>query len=111
VSNVLDYKGYLGSAEFSAEDEVFHGKLEGIRDLVSYEGADVESLKQAFHEAVDDYIAICQKKKKQPDQPFKGTFNVRVRPDLHRRAAIYSAEHKLKLNNVVTEALERFLGQ
>jgi predicted HicB family RNase H-like nuclease len=63
MSSVLEYNGYLGSAEFSAEDEVFHGRLEGIRDLVTYEGTDVESLKRAFHKAVDDYIATCERKK------------------------------------------------
>ncbi len=85
MSSVVEYKAYIGSVEYSSEDEVFHGKLEGIRDLVTYEGTDVESLKRAFHEAVDDYIETCQKKNKQPDRPFKGTFNVRVGRDLHRR--------------------------
>lgn len=109
MSSVLEYNGYVGSAEFSAEDEVFHGKLEGIRDLVTYEGTDVESLKRAFHEAVDDYIVTCEREKKAPERPFKGTFNVRLRPELHRRIAIYSAEHNKKLNNVVAEAIETFL--
>lgn len=109
MKNMLEYKRYLGSVEFSSEDEIFHGKLEGIRDLVSYEATDVEGLKRAFHEAVDDYLATCEKKTKQPERPFKGTFNVRVRPDLHRRAYIFSTEHKTKLNNVVSEALEQYL--
>jgi predicted HicB family RNase H-like nuclease len=45
---MIEYKGYIGSAEFSAEDDVFHGKLQGLRDLVTYEGADVTSLKRSF---------------------------------------------------------------
>lgn len=109
MSNTLEYKGYIGSVEFSAEDEVFHGKLEGIRDLVSYEATEVEGLKRAFHQAVDDYLTTCEKKRKKPEQAFKGVFNVRVRPDLHRRAFIYSTEHRKKLNNIVSEALEQYL--
>ena len=109
MSSVLEYNGYVGSVEYSADDEVFHGKLEGIRDLVTYEGTDVKSLKGAFQEAVDDYLATCQKKKRSPERPFKGTFNVRLRPELHRRIAIYSAEHNKKLNSVVAEAIENFL--
>lgn len=109
MSNTLEYKGYIGSVEFSAEDEVFHGKLEGIRDLVSYEATEVEGLKRAFHQAVDDYLTTCEKKHKKPEQAFKGVFNVRVRPDLHRRAFIYSTEHRKKLNNIVSEALEQYL--
>lgn len=62
MTDVMEYRGYVGSVHFSSEDEVFHGKLEGIRDLVTYEGTDVNSLKQSFRDAVDDYFETCQKK-------------------------------------------------
>src|SRR4051812_48193477 len=103
---MAEYKGYIGSVHYSAEDEIFHGKLEGIRDLVTYEGTDAANLKHAFHEAVDDYLETCRKKNKAPDTPFKGTFNVRVGASLHKRAAHYAAEHNRKLNSVISEALE-----
>ena len=109
MSDLIEYKGYVGSVRYSDEDEVFHGKLEGITDLVTYEGTDVATLKSAFHEAVDDYLAMCEKKKQAPQQPFRGTFNVRVGPILHKRAAVYAAGHQRKLNSVVAEALEKFL--
>jgi predicted HicB family RNase H-like nuclease len=105
----MEYKEYIGSVRYSSEDEVFHGKIQGIRDLVTYEGTDVESLKRSFHEAVDDYLATCRKRGKEPEQPFKGSFNVRVGRDLHRRAAVFASEHKKKLNSVVSEALEKYL--
>lgn len=105
----MEYKGYIGSVRFSAEDEVFHGKLQGIRDLVTYEGTDVTSLKRSFYAAVDDYVQTCKKHGKAPEQPFRGSFNVRVGSELHKRAAVFASEHKKKLNSVVTEALERFL--
>lgn len=104
-----EYKGYIGSVRYSAEDEVLYGKLEGIRDLVTYEGTDTASLKRAFHEAVDDYLETCRRGNKVPDTPFKGTFNVRVGADLHKRAAYYAAEHDRKLNSVISEALEKYL--
>ena len=66
----MEYKGYVGSVHYSDDDEAFHGKLEGIRDLVSYEGAgDAET---QFHEAVDDYLVTCRRQKKDPEIPFKG---------------------------------------
>jgi predicted HicB family RNase H-like nuclease len=105
----MEYKGYIGSVYYSDEDEVFHGKLEGIRDLVTYEGTDVASLKRSFREAVDDYLATCKRRKKEPQVPFRGTFNVRVGPELHKRAAVYAAEHGKKLNAVVGEALREYL--
>jgi predicted HicB family RNase H-like nuclease len=105
----MEYKGYIGSVRFSADDDVFHGKLQGIRDLVTYEGTDVASLKRSFYDAVDDYLGTCKKRGKSPEQPFKGSFNVRVGRELHKRAAVFAAERKKKLNAVVSEALEKYL--
>jgi hypothetical protein len=60
MKDVIRYKGYLGSVHFDAEDEVFHGKIEGIQDLVTFEGQSVAELKNAFQEAVEDYLALCK---------------------------------------------------
>lgn len=62
MNDLLEYKGYFGSVRYSDADEVFHGKLEFIRDLVSYEGRDAKGLKAAFHEVVDDYLALCRRR-------------------------------------------------
>ncbi|MGB6686298.1 MAG: type II toxin-antitoxin system HicB family antitoxin [Terracidiphilus sp.] len=111
MSQTLNYKGYDGSVEYSAEDRVLHGAALGIRDAVVYEGADVKGLEANFREAVDEYLAFCAAERKSPDQPFKGTFNVRVGRDLHKRAALFAEEHHQKLNAVVTKALEEFLTE
>jgi predicted HicB family RNase H-like nuclease len=109
MSGVLQYKGYVGSVKFSSEDRVFYGKLEGLRDLVSYEGTDVNSLERSFREAVDDYVATCSQRGKTPEIPFKGSFNVRVGKELHMRAATYAINADRKLNTVVSEALQYYL--
>jgi len=59
-NNLLSYKGFYGSVNFSAADEVFYGKVEGVHDLVSFEGATVKELKQDFQKAVEDYILFCK---------------------------------------------------
>lgn len=56
----MGYKGYLGSVEFSEEDEMFFGKGLGIRSLISYEGDNVEALIFAIHDAVDEYLRLCE---------------------------------------------------
>lgn len=111
MSTMLEYKGYLGSVEYSNDDEVLHGRLEFIRDLVTYEGADAKSLKAAFHEAVDDYLALCEAEGRKPDVPMKGSFNVRPGRDLHRRAMLYAKRRGLNLNTVVSDALRRYLDR
>jgi predicted HicB family RNase H-like nuclease len=71
MSQTLQYKGYDGSVEYSAEDRVLHGSLLGIRDAIIYEGVDVDSLESNFRAAVDEYLAFCAAEGKVPDQPFK----------------------------------------
>ena len=109
MKDMMSYKGYYGSVHYSDDDQVFHGKLEFIRNLVSYEGTDVKALRAAFEEAVVDYLQLCQEEGREPEKPFKGSFNVRTGPDLHRRAALFAKSKGLNLNTVVTEALETYL--
>ena len=109
--DMMEYKGYLGSVHYSDEDRCFYGKIEHIRDLVSYEGQDVASIKKSFEEVVNDYLETCKAKNKVPDRPFKGSFNVRTGPELHRQAYIYAQEKKVNLNNVIISALENYLSK
>jgi predicted HicB family RNase H-like nuclease len=57
---------------FSDEDNLFYGKLEFIRALVSYEGTDVQTLRRAFETAVDDYLQMCSKAGRKPEQLLLG---------------------------------------
>ena len=61
MKDIMSYKGYYGSVHYSDGDRIFHGKIEFIRSLVSYEGSDVDSLGEAFEDAVDDYLDLCTK--------------------------------------------------
>ncbi|XTD39774.1 type II toxin-antitoxin system HicB family antitoxin [Citrobacter murliniae] len=78
MSNMLKYKGYFGSVEFSLEDRVLHGKIQCVNDLVTYEAENLDGLQLAFEEAVDDYLDTCKALNKEPEKPMSGTFNVRI---------------------------------
>jgi len=52
MKDMMSYKGYYGSIHYSDEDQIFHGKIEFVRSLVSYEGNSINSLRKAFEEAV-----------------------------------------------------------
>jgi predicted HicB family RNase H-like nuclease len=106
MNDILQYKTYLATVHFSAEDEVFYGEIIGINDLVSFEGTSVETLKNAFHEAVEDYIATCKETGKEPEKTYKGSFNVRIPMELHRQAAIYASIKKISLNDLVRQAID-----
>lgn len=111
MANTFEHRGYSGSVSISREDEVFHGKVLGLRALVNYESDTYGGLKAAFEEAVDDYLETCETAEVIPETPFKGAFNVRTSPELHRRAAVYADRHGKKLNAVVNEALTNFLQE
>jgi predicted HicB family RNase H-like nuclease len=107
MKDVIKYKNFIGSVRYSAEDKTFHGKIEGISDLMTFEGASVNELNGAFHEAVEDYIAICRKEGKAPQKSFKGSFNIRITPELHQKAAAKAAIKGISLNRFVQKAVEK----
>ncbi len=111
MTTMLEYKGYFGSIDYSDEDEVFHGRLEFIRDMVTYEGSDAKGLKQSFHDAVDDYLELCTREGRKPDTPLKGSFNIRPGRELHRRTALFARRTGLNLNQVVRDALSDYLDK
>lgn len=111
MKDMMTYKGYAGSVHYNDEDRVFYGKVEFIRSLISYEGTDVDSLRATFEESVDDYLDWCTQEEQEPEQPFKGSFNVRTGSELHRRAAQRAREKGVTLNGLVSEALETYLAE
>ena len=107
--NTLNYKDYIGSVSFSAEDEVFYGKIEHISDLIVFESDNAHDLKTAFEESVDDYISFCKEKGVKPDKLFKGSFNVRVKPSVHKLVYQKAIQQGMSLNKFIETALEKEL--
>lgn len=105
----IKYKDFIGSVHFSADDEVFFGKIEGINDLVTFEGNTVKQLKRAFEEAVLDYIELSSQTGKEVFKSFKGNFNVRINPELHSKAFEIALKKGISLNQFVQEAIEKKL--
>ncbi len=109
MSSVLNYKGYFSKPEMSLEDGILYGKIEGINDLITFEGETIAKLKKAFIEAVDDYLDYCEEIGKEPDKVYKGTFNVRISPDLHKKAANLAIKCSTTLNKIVEKSIESFV--
>ena len=76
MNNTMIYKGYVGSIEYTQEDGVLFGKVQGIRSLLSYEGSTIKKLVNDFHSVVDDYLADCEEEGVRPEKAYKGSFNV-----------------------------------
>ncbi len=109
MKNIIKHKDFIGSVQYSTDDDIFFGKIEGINDLVTFEGKTVDQLKKSFQEAVEDYSEICKSNGKKTEKSFKGTFNVRINPEIHRQAARRSLELGLSLNQFVEKAISELL--
>ena len=104
--NTLNYKGYLGTVNFSEKDECFYGKIEGIDGLVNFEGQSVSELKDAFHEAVDDYVAYCVAEGIEPHKSYSGQLNIRIKPETHSRIAALAKQAGESINAFISQALD-----
>lgn len=96
----------MGSIDFDLEDGVMHGRILYVNDVITYQGDSLTELKAAFEESVDDYLETCELLSKQPDKPLKGSFNVRIGPDLHKDVARSASQEGVGLNDWVKSAIE-----
>lgn len=66
--NILQYKGYKGSVEYSAEDGCLIGKILYTKKAnIGYAGDSVEEIIAMFHQAVDEYLQLCEEQGWQPE--------------------------------------------
>ncbi len=107
MTNIIEHKGFIGSVRFSPKDKVFYGKIEGIDDLISFEGTSVDELVSSFHEAVEDYLQLCKEVDKEPLKSFKGSFNIRMTPELHRKSFQAALSLGISLNKFIQKSVEK----
>ena len=108
MENIMQYKGYFAEIKYSDEDECFCGKVEGLKnDTILFEGQTVKELKKDFKEAIDLYLDSCKATDTEPEKQCKGSFNVRIKPNLHRDLILEAKKEKISLNQLV----ERFLTE
>lgn len=110
MSNILEYKGYQSSIEFSAEDRVLFGKILHIPSLILFEANSPAEVESAFHKAVDDYLDYCRQNDIEPNKAYSGTLNVRIGPERHRQVALYASRNGRSLNDAICHILDHFFS-
>lgn len=108
MNNIFEYKGYHTKIEFDSKDLTLRGKIEGINDLVNFESDSLPNIEKEFHMAVDEYLEFCKEVGKEPDKEYKGTFNVRISPELHKKLALISLKNGDSLNASVEKAIREY---
>jgi predicted HicB family RNase H-like nuclease len=80
-----------------------------IDDLVTFEANMVEDLEQNFQDSVDEYVKTCQKLGREMQKVYKGFFNVRISPKLHKLAYQRALKNNISLNALVGKSLEKYI--
>lgn len=109
MGKLIEYKGYHATVEYSDEDEALIGKVFGLADTIVFDGESLQEINMAFHEAIDDYLAYCEKVGKVPEKEFKGSFNIRISPEMHRMAALEAEKRGISLNQLISDAIENYI--
>ncbi len=111
MKNLLEYNGYHAKVELDTEDGIFVASVIGIADSINFHGRTFDELQNAFETSIDDYLEMCKFFGKEPDKEYKGSFNVRISPELHKSIDIAANSKGISLNQYVSEALENSLSQ
>ncbi len=107
MTNTMTYKGYSARIDYDDEDGILTGKIAGIRDGVGFHADNVDALKKAFHEAVDDYVETCARVGKAPQKPYSGRVMFRIDPEVHRKAALAAELSGKSMNQWAEDVLDR----
>ena len=108
-NDILEYKGYHARVEFDSVSLILHGKIECINDLVTFESDSVSEIENEFHKAVDDYLAFCENIGQSPDKEYRGSFNIRITPELHKKLVELSFLQNESLNSTVEKAIDLYV--
>lgn len=102
----MTYKGYPARIEYSDEDELFVGRVVGIRDIITFHGESVSEIRDAFHEAVNFYLETCVERGEQPHKPYSGKLLVRMPVETHQAVAMLAEVNGKSINQWIVETLE-----
>ena len=103
----MTYKGYSARIDYDDEDGILFGQIACIRDGVGFHADNVDDLRNAFREAVDDYLETCARIGKDPQKPYSGKVMFRIDPEVHARAARAAELSGKSLNEWAGEVLAK----
>lgn len=110
MNNILEYKGYHARIEFDSEDMIFIGTVFGINDSLTFHGSSVEELQNKFNTCIDNYLLMCSEIGKEPEKEFRGSFNIRIDPALHKEIAYSAYKHNRSMNKEIEIAISDYLN-
>lgn len=110
MGQLLEYRGYHTKVVYDSDDDVLVGRIIGITDVIGFHANDMKEFKEIFRRSVDDYIEFCKENGKQPEKEYKGAFNVRVNPELHKKLVLKAEADGETLNAAVVHAIAQYVA-
>lgn len=107
MKDALKYKRFIGSVHFAPEDRIFYGKVEGVNDLITFEGSTVDELENGFKYMVDEHIKDCDKNNTPVEKSYKGNLYIRLSPEVHKKAAYNASLKGISLNQYINDAIKK----
>ncbi len=104
--NTMRHKGYTARIEYDERDNIFVGRILGIRNIISFHGKTVAELRAEFEHAVTDYLTDCKREGVVPEKPASGKLLLRVPPEIHGRALVAAQAAGKSLNQWASEVLQ-----
>ena len=103
----MKYKGYIGHITYNSQTKQLHGEVIGLKDIVTFQGTNVEELEIEFKNSIDDYLELCKKRNEKPEKKFSGNLRIRIAPDLHAKLAHEAFLDKKSLNTLIIDKLKK----
>lgn len=106
MNSMMEYCGYRAVISYDQEDDMFVGEVLGLKDSLNFYGNTTKELYESFCQSIDNYIELCKEIGKKPEKEYKGTFNVRISSELHRRLSEEAEFNNITLNQHVKLILQ-----
>lgn len=110
MGQLLEYKGYHTTMTYDSDDDILVGRIIGITDTIGFHANDVKEFKEIFHRTVDDYLDFCFENGKNPEKEYRGAFNVRITPSLHKQLVLKAEADGETLNAIVVRAISQYIA-
>ena len=105
--NTMYHKGYTARIEFDERDNIFVGRVLGLRHVISFHGETVSELRNEFKAAIEDFLLDCKEQGVKPEKPASGKLMLRVPPEVHSAAMVAAQASGKSLNQWATEVLQK----
>jgi predicted HicB family RNase H-like nuclease len=74
----MTYKNYKAKIIYLEKENIFHGEVINIKDVITFQGTTVNELKQEFIVSIEDYFEFCKSRNEKPELPFNGFIYLQI---------------------------------